>query len=285
MLATRIAPKLSLTREEILREGQALPAAPQVLGGLCELLEDVNTNAYQVAELIRMDPALAARVLRLSNSVMFRGGLTVSSIEEAVTRIGLAEMTRLVGTATVAGLFDRTLVVYRIAAEKLRESLLMHALASEALARCTNLDPRSAYAGGLLRAVGMMVLDRVARERIAPEEYFDAKRYGTYPDWELSHFGVTSPELTAILLDEWHFPAELVSAMDQHTQPAGNPLALVLNLAGAVVAAHRRALPGDTAHWVLTPEKLSGLDLDENALRIACEQARAAFERHREALY
>jgi HD-like signal output (HDOD) protein len=285
MLAAPSVPIVSLTREIILRQAQALPAAPQVLGGLCELLQDANTNASDVAELIRKDPALAARVLRVSNSVFFRGTMTVSSIEEAVTRVGLTEMTRLVGTATVAGLFDRTLAVYQIAAERLRESLLMHALASEALARFTNIDPRAAYAGGLLRAVGMMVLDRVARGRFEPTEYFDSKRHLTYTDWELTRFGLTSVELTAILLDEWQFPPEIVSAMDQHVTPSDNRLANVWNLAGAIVAAQRLALPGDAPHWVLTPEKLATAGIDETTLHRACDDARREFERHRSALY
>jgi HD-like signal output (HDOD) protein len=284
MLAAPSASQLPLSKEEILRQAQTLPAAPQVLGSLCELLEEVNTGADQIAEIIRMDGALATRVLRLSNSVMYRGS-RVSSIEEAVTRIGLAEMTRLVGTATVAGLFDRTLAVYGIAAERLRESLLLHALASEALARMVSVDPRSAYAGGLLRAVGMMVLDRVARGRLEPREYFDAPRHTTYRDWELGCFGITSTELTAILLDEWHFPAELVTAIDQHTTPVENSLASVLNLAGAVVAAQRLALPGDAAHWVLSAEKLSLAGINEAMLHAASEEARNAFDRHRAALY
>lgn len=278
-------PTLTFSRETIQRHAQSLPAAPQILAGLCELLENTNTNASEVAELIRVDQALAARVLRLSNSVVFRGATHISSIEEAVTRIGLVEMTRLVGTATVAGLFDRTLVIYRLTAERLRESLLLHALASEALARSAELDAREAYSGGLLRAMGMMVLDRIGRGKLAPAEYFDPKRHASYADWELARFGITGAELTALLLEEWRFPPGLVSALDQHATPADSAMGAVLNLGGAVVAAHGLALPGDVGHWVVEPGKLALARLDEVQLRTASECVRAAFERHRAALY
>ena len=285
MIAAVSAPSLALSREALLCEAQALPAAPQVLGSLCELLEETNASAAEIADLIRVDPALAARVLRTSNSIVFRGHITVSSIEDAVTRVGIGEMTRLIGAATVTGLFDRNLSLYRVPAERLRESLLMHALASEALARFTTVEPRTAYAGGLLRAVGMMVLDRVARTKLAAHDSFDSKRHATYNHWELARFGLTSVELTAILLEEWRFPAALVAAMDQHTQPEDSELAYVLNLAGAIVAAHGLALPGDFDYWILSGEKFSGARVGESELHEASEQARIAFKRHRSALY
>lgn len=269
----------------ILQHAQALPAAPQVLGGLCELLEDVNTDLDQVSEQIRIDPALSARVLRLSNSIVFGGGTKVASIDEAVTRVGFAEITRLVGAATVAGLVDRALTAYGIAAERLRESLLMHALASEALARYTPVDPRAAYAGGLLRGVGMMILDRVARGRIEATAGFDPSRFSSYTEWEKARFGITSVDVTTRLLEEWRFPAELVGAIEQHLAPTDDAMAHVLNLGGAIVATQGLGLEGEAASWALAPEKLSAAGIDEETWRDASSQTAHTFAHLRPALY
>lgn len=278
-----------ITRDMILRQAQALPAAPQVLGGLCELLEDINTDLDQIAEQIRVDPALTARVIRLSNSVVFGGRGTVGSVDEAVNRVGFAEITRLVGVATVAGLVDRALGSYGIAAERMRESLLLHAFASEALARHLPIDPRSAYAAGLLRGVGMMVLDWIARGRITAADAFDGARFGSYAAWEQVRFGVTGAEVTTMVLDEWRFPAELVSAIEAHALPSAadgaNPFAAVLHLAGGIVARQGLALEGEAKIWMITPEKLAASGIDEEQFECASEQARAEFERHRAALY
>lgn len=284
---TRVAAvaEVAVTRDAILRHAQALPAAPQVLGGLCELLEDVNTDLDQVTEQIRIDPALSARVLRLSNSVIFGGGITVASIDEAVTRIGFAEITRVVGAATVAGLVDRALPAYGIAAERLRESLLLHALASEALAQRTAFDPRSAYACGLLRGVGMMVLERVARGRVEGAACFDPEQFTTYAEWERLRFGVTSVEVTRMILDEWRFPEELVVALGQHAAPTDDALANVLNLAGGIVAANGLALRGEETLWLVTPEKIAAAGLDEAAWQDAGVQAASSFEQQKHALY
>lgn len=275
---------VALTRDEILAQARALPAAPQILGGLCELLQDINTDLDQIADEIRMDPALAGRVIRLSNSVYF-GGSGTASIEAAVNRVGFTEIIRMVGVATVAGLVERSLRFYGVEAERLRESLLLHALASEALAGYTALAPRAAYAGGLLRGVGMMVLDHSARGRLDPRETFVASGLESYADWERARFGLTGVEVATMVLDEWRFPSELLVAIEQHHAPAADPLAHILNLGGAIVAARGLALPGEEACWALTPEKLAGAGIDETHWQAACAQAHALFDHQRNSLY
>src|SRR5687768_14161959 len=280
---------LVVTRDTILVHARQLPAAPQVLAGLCELLQDVNTDLDQIAAEIRFEPALAARVIRMSNSPVFGGGQRVGSVDEAVNRVGFGEVLRLVGAATVAGLVDRSLSCYGVAAERMRETLLFHALASEAVASFTDVDARTAYSGGLLRGIGMMVLDRAGRLRLSPSDVYDAQRFSGYGQWEMQRFGVTSVEATTMVLDEWRFPPELVAGLQEHLllNEAGyeDRFACVLNLAGVIVAEHGQALPGDAASWILTPEKLAAVGLDEEQFQAASAQTVKIFERQRAALY
>jgi HD-like signal output (HDOD) protein len=280
---------LTLTRENILAHARSLPAAPQVLAGLCELLQEVNTGLEEIAEQIRKDPALAARVIRISNSPVYGGGGRVGSVDEAVNRVGFGELLRLVGAATAAGLVDRSLTCYGIEAEKLRESLLLHALASEAVARVASVDAQTAYTAGLLRAIGMMVLDRAGRGRVAAGECFNPQQFANYAEWENARFGIGSMEVATMILDEWRFSAELVAAIQEHLLTSENSysdrLACVLNVAGAIVAEAGRALPGEQSLWTITPEKLQAAGLDEEQYQAASEQARKLFEHQRAALY
>ena len=278
----------AVSRDVILLHAGKLPAAPQVLGGLCELLQDVNTDLEQIAEQVRMDPALSARVIRMSNSVVFGGRGSVASVDEAVSRVGFSEIVRLVGVATVAGLVDRSLTAYDLTADRLRESLLMHALASETLAGETSVEPHTAYAGGLLRGIGMMVLDRVARGRDAKAPNFDATKFASYAEWERQRFGITASEVATMILEDWRFPAELIRGIERHLEPADDtaePFPALLNLAGSVAAANGLCLAGEQQAWTVTPAKLAAAGLTAEQVEGAGEQARTAFERHRHGLY
>lgn len=281
---------LNPTRDALLRVARALPAAPQILMGICELLQDINTDLDQVATEIRKDAALAARVIRISNSVVYGGGGSVGSVDEAVSRVGFSEVVRLVGTATAAGIVDRELRCYHLAADVMRESLLLHALASEALADAAGLDSNVAYIGGLLRCIGMMVLDRFARDRLTPAQIYDPTQFSGYSAWEMARFGLTATEVTTMAMDDWKFPEELVTAIELHVKPRsgegdGHRLGYILNLAGAIATDRSCALPGEIVQWSRGPEKLEGAGLEEEQFLLAADRARALFEQQRNALY
>lgn len=277
---------LPVSREKILTTARRLPAAPQVLAGLCELLQDTNSDLEQVAEQIRVDAALSARVIRISNSTVY-GGTRIGSVNEAVNRVGFSEILRLVGIATVAGLAERSLMYYGIAADRMRESLLLHALAAEALAERCGLDARQAYAGGLLRSLGMMVLDRVARDRESVSEIYDERRFPNYGRWEEALFGLRSREVTTLVLDEWRFSPELVAALGAHfltvEEDHSDRLAVVINLAGSIVTGAGLALPGEAEGWAPTSRKYEALGLDEAQLKEMADGVGRVFARQREA--
>lgn len=272
-----------IPRERLLQTARSLPAAPQAMAGLCELLQDTNADLVRIADQISVDAALAARVVRISNSVAFGGGGAVGSVDEAVSRVGFGEILRLVGAATVANLVDRHLPGYDIPAPRLRESLFLHAIASETLAGYSNVDPRTAYTAGLLRAIGMMVISRVGCTEMRPEDAYAAWRHPTYHDWEGEHFGLANTEVAAMVLTEWRFPPPVISAIREHLmmreRGLDNPFACVLNLAGAIVAEGGLALTGEEACWVRTPQKLAALGLDEEQWQMAKTESLAHFKR------
>jgi len=78
--------------------------------------------------MIKRDAALAARIIRISNSVVYGGGggVRIGAIEEAVNRVGFSEVYRLVGLVTSDRLAERPLIFYGVEAEPLREHMLFN---------------------------------------------------------------------------------------------------------------------------------------------------------------
>lgn len=284
------APALNPSRDTLLAIARGLPPAAQILAGICELLQDVNTDLDQIADEIRMDAALAGRVIRVSNSVVYGGRNTVSSVEEAVGRVGFSEVVRLVGSATVNRVVDRELRCYHIGLDELRESLLMHALGSEAIADAAGMNRNTAYVSGLLRGIGMMVLDRFAAEKIGGHQTYDPTEYETYRLWEARHFGIHATRVTTMALDDWRFPEEVVGAVDAHLEPPDSDedvarLATAVNVAGAIATHFGHALHGEVPHWALTPVKLDRLNLTEERYLQIAEEVNQTFAQQRKALY
>ena len=78
-----------------LRTCQRLPSSGSVNSALRELLGAEQRYTSQIAEVIRRDPSLTARLLRLVNSVYY--GLTnpINGIEEAVFYLGVRQIRQL----------------------------------------------------------------------------------------------------------------------------------------------------------------------------------------------
>lgn len=272
----------AFSREKLLQVARSLPADLHVLSKLGEMLQDVNSELDDIASLLRRDVALAARIVRISNSPMFGGGGAIASIEEAVNRVGFSEILKLVGTASAARMAERALEHYGISAAQLRDNMLFTAFASEALARAAGADPRVAYTAALLRPLGLMVLDRAGRGQLHWTQRFDLARFPSYSAWEGNCFGIDNPEVAALILEEWRFPPELSVALRAHhlarASDYENPLASLLNVASGIAQQAGRAFPGEKIWWEKRPEKLPAAGLTSQDCEDAFVNASNALE-------
>lgn len=129
---------------------------------LGELLKSELSFNSQIAEVIRRDPSLTARLLRMVNSVFFDLTAKVNNIEEAVFYLGLRQIRELAKATPVIEEMER------IQASPLKlpwKELWKHSIGSaimtrEILATNTTLlvDDDTDYIIGLLHNVGKVVM-------------------------------------------------------------------------------------------------------------------------------
>lgn len=262
---------------------QQLPASPQVLAQLNELLVDVNSGLDEIADLLCRDTALAARIIRISNSVAYGSAGGIASIEEAVNRVGFSEVYRLTGLATAAHMVDRNLPFYGLTASQLRNNTLVVAFAMDSLAKSAGIDARVAYTAGLMRLVGKLILDHYAKSVSAPQEHYSRSGLGGLLDWELALFGCTNADAGAIVMAGWHFPVSITEPLKQHyfVQPptgAHGRTACLLNIACGIATELGYGIPGEEKYWELTEAKLRVASLLDHQVRQSAIDARVGFE-------
>jgi len=271
-----------LSRETLAEIGRTLPADLRVLSKLSEMLKDPNSELEELSALLRRDVALSAHIVRISNSASYGGGRSISSIEEAVNLVGFGEILKLVGTATAGRMSEAALQCYDISAQLLRDNMLYAAFAAESLAEPAGIDPRVAYNAGLLRGVGLMVLDRAGRRPSAAAPLYSPMRWAEFRTWEMNAFGIASTDVTGMLLQEWGFSDEISHAVRAHylTQPTDleQPLAVLLNVANGLAQHVCRSFRGEEAWWQITPEKLQAVGLTEDDFGPAVVATEAAFD-------
>ncbi len=273
-----ISPSSTLSRETIVTLGGKLAPSAAILGRLQLLVREPEADLDEVINLVRLDPALTFHVIRMSNSILFGVRDRHDSLEGAVSRVGFQNIYRLVGLAATQQTCQRDLPTYRLRAGRLWENAVATAAASEVLALPAGIDPGLAYAAGLLRSLGRVVLDAVACDKYYPGE----AEWPLVSDWESATFGITATEITATLLDHWRFPADLVDAVRAHhdpfSEPASNVGACVLNLACGVSARFGLDLPGEFGHWRRSEAKLTLANVTEPMIEDCTEKAWAHYQ-------
>ncbi|MDP3073109.1 MAG: HDOD domain-containing protein [Opitutaceae bacterium] len=258
------------TRENLLRIARGLPADVGVIAKLGTMLQDPNSDLDDLSALLRRDVALSTRIVRISNSASYSAGTgRVASIDQAVSRVGFGEVLKLVGNATAARFTELTLDVYGIPGKDLRNNMLYAALATEALARPAGIDPRIAYTAGLLRPLGIMVLDYACRNYPELKHRYAPNQWQTYAAWEGTTLCLDSCQVAAFILEDLGFPEDITSAIRVHylTRPEdfNCRLATLLNVANGLAARVSYSFQGETQWWELNQAKLdaAGIGLDD----------------------
>jgi HD-like signal output (HDOD) protein len=161
-----------------------------------------------LAHLVRIDPALAATVLRLANSAHYGWSGRVTNATQACHLLGSRTVQAISANGTASLLFGTGL-------EHARAGFWAHSLhtavSCSALAREAGLAPEDAFTLGLLHDIGALLTDRT----------------------DLSETEVV--ELGATLLHGWSLPAPIVRAVRMH---GGNDRPLADRLGRVLAAGH-----------------------------------------------
>ncbi|MBZ5580055.1 MAG: HDOD domain-containing protein [Acidobacteriia bacterium] len=206
------------TSEDKYRGLRRLPPFPAVATKLLRLLSEQDIHVRQVVELIRADPALASELMRVVNSALYGFPSRISSIQNAITLLGLDTVRSFALTVSMKG-FLHTALRLDLLRRIWRHSLACGMLCEELSAACSTSqggDDR-AYTAGLLHNVGRLGLF-VAH----PKAYSDLLTEPCETDLlerERHVFGIDHCEAGAWLAHSWGLPADLEAVIAGHHQP------------------------------------------------------------------
>jgi HD-like signal output (HDOD) protein len=247
----------SAIKERVMRLARKLPTSPNIFGRLGMLLGNMDADLEDIVKLASVDAGLTSRVIRMSNSVFFRGDSAVSTLEEAISRVGFREVHKIVGVAMTDQVFQSGLPVYNLTAVQVWENSVVTALAMVKLAEARGEDEGVAYTVGLLRPVGKLVLDTLVQIE-QPGATCPDNETLDLPSWEHAWAGITSNEVGAMILEEWHMPEGMHHSVKGHYQPddAAGRLGASLHLACWITKELGRGFKVENKQWNLSEDIL-----------------------------
>jgi HD-like signal output (HDOD) protein len=234
----------------IKRDAVRIPPYPAVAMKLRALVSGGKYGTSDLARLCGEDQALAATLLRYANSAQYRGVTKISSLPEAIQRIGATDVCRVALALGVAAQATSNGVLAELRRSSWRQAF-MNAVVCHLLATKRGLKGEEGFLCGLLHDFGRLVALACFEEVLTQRK--DMLKL-TAAGWEdlVDRFHV---ELGLVTATRWNLPPLIVSVISSHHQPelagSNRPMVDVVIAADGVVAlTERSSLVTDS---VLTP--------------------------------
>lgn len=240
-----------------------LPTMSEVAQELILTLNNDTTSVADVRNIIAKDAALSVQLLRLANSAHFGLPRGVSTLDDAISLVGMARVRAVALGACLAGSFPTLPGLDRKA---FWHSSMACAGYTQWLAEVLGIDTQVAWLTGMMLRLGELLiaqaepktLDAIERKPLQPGERWLRER---------QLVGFSEGQITAELARRWNFPMQMVQALQRSAEPlleqAYSRLGAALHLAYLLADA-----PDPAAELELLPvEVIDSLKLDWDWMR------------------
>lgn len=207
--------------EQLVAEIDELVSFPEAAARITEVVDAAESSDKEVAQAISLDPALAARVLRVANSAYYSTGVRADSVERAVKVLGRQRMRDLAVGISAIRAFEGIPVEVVSMEDFWSHSVYCGILANSIADLSESKHIESAFTAGLLHDIGQLVLfmrapevSRQALRRVAVEG-----AEITMADAETALIGFSHMDVGLHLARVWRLPPSLTEPIGFHHRP------------------------------------------------------------------
>ncbi len=216
----KIDPKTHIVRE--LEKITNLPAMPTVYNQIQELSHDPDSTTEEYSEIIELDPAITAQMLRLCNSSAFSFSRKITNVGDAVNLLGLQTVIDFVRTLSVVGAFKGKATAFDSV------NFWKHCIAVGVVTKLLAENPElggklkikgeDPFLAGMVHDIGKQVLGHFFNDMfiMVLEEMKSGK---TMFDCENDVLGITHENVGEGLALKWQLPDNLIQIIGHHHTP------------------------------------------------------------------
>jgi HD-like signal output (HDOD) protein len=232
-----------MTTEAILDKVKAFPPLDDTVTKVMAVCNDIDGSIGDLAKVVQNDPMTTANIIKAANSPLYGFSREIKGIEQAVSIFGMDTVKGFAFSSFLQKKPDLNLDPYGIDARDFASiSEQQNAFIAKwfkGKQQMLNVLSLTSF----LMEVGKLVLASVVVENKKVEEFkshvAEAKNIEMLQAVEKKIFGITNEEVTAILLEEWNFDANMFNAIkylhtpenaDQDTQKYAQALHVVKTL-------------------------------------------------------
>ena len=205
--------------ENLLAGIDRLEPLPLTLQRLVVILEKEDINTTEIVQVIELDGAVAANILRMANSARFGGRFEITNLKDAVVRLGTSVLLEIALGAqlhtlrTAAPLYDLT-----------EDDLWLHGAAASMAVKAIMREshngsiPQIATIAALIHDIGKLIMVRYLRADVSAILSICTEKQVTFVEAERELFGCDHAEVGAAVARKWSFPEPITQVIERHHQ-------------------------------------------------------------------
>lgn len=197
----------------------ALKALSPTVSQLLSMTDQVDCSLEQISRVVKRDPAIALKVLRMANSVIYSRGGSVDTVQKALSRIGLSQVRQLVLNISVVDRFHLQDFGKFFSSHLFWEHSIATGLIAAAIARFRNGNSKAidaAFTCGLLHDIARLVFADQLGEKYKDVLEVAAQHHLPLEQAETQMLRCNHAELMDRVLTAWSFPKHLIEPIAMH---------------------------------------------------------------------
>ena len=206
---------MMINARKLFKDISDLPTIPAIVSKVVSLLDNKDADPDDIADLILSDQVLAARVIRVVNSPLYRVNVPISSVKRALLFLGFKSVREMILTSYFIDCFRRKDQPFDM------KLFWMHSFSVGAISRRIALlvdfpDMEKAYLVGILHDIGKVFLGHYCKNEYGEMLNNINNTSTTTYDGEFKTFGTTHSEVGLCLAQRWNFPAAYCDVILNH---------------------------------------------------------------------
>ncbi|MEZ6242715.1 MAG: HDOD domain-containing protein [Phycisphaerales bacterium] len=208
---------------ERIQEVSELRALSPAVANVMRLAARKETSIDALVKAVRVDHAIALKVIKLANSSAYTRGDPVTSVKDAVVRIGTESIRQAVTNIGIIEQLSNSSALPDLTPGRFWEHAIAVAITAAELARRTNaIEPEQAFTIGLLHDIGRILLAEAI-----PEQYAQVAQQAKALSLPLEQLEkrmllMTHAEVAQEAMRSWAMPRELIDPIVYHHLSVSN---------------------------------------------------------------
>jgi HD-like signal output (HDOD) protein len=205
--------------EALIEHSGSLCSLPDIYFQLNQLLQDPNASLERIGEVISLDAALSARLLRIVNSPYYGYAARIDTVSRAIAVVGVDDLYNMAVATCVMDRFAKIPTDLLDMSAYWKNNMMTGMLSQKLAKQCHILHPERLFIAGLLHDLGSLLIFQHMPEfgkQILHESGND--RIGRFAS-EYALLGYSHADISAKLLKNWGLPESLHLSIAQYPRP------------------------------------------------------------------